>query len=224
MEKIISPILLTVISIVIFSCSSPMNKKYKEENLAHDILAMNEKLDTTEIQLLAGTIFRLKFKNEKIDNLTYAEILEKGKIWVAKQAKIEEEQRALALKIKKEEQERMSSLSEAVGVSCLKKSLSKYEYQEYIIYKFLIQNKSDKDIRAIKGRIVFSNLFDDEINSLSFVYDQPIKAGKDVRWNAQTDYNKFMNKDVALKNKDLKDIKVVWKPEKIIFVDASILE
>ena len=38
------------------------------------------------------------------------------------------------------------------------------------------------------------------------------------------EYNQFKDKDQALKNKDLKDIKVVWKPEKIIFEDGSTLE
>jgi hypothetical protein len=56
---------------------------------------------------------------------------------------------------------------------------------------------------------------------LNFVYDQPIEAGKEVNWNATTDYNQFTDEDQTLKNKDLK---VVWKPEKIIFKDGTTLE
>jgi hypothetical protein len=33
-----------------------------------------------------------------------------------------------------------------------------------------------------------------------------------------------MDEDQTLKNKDLKDLKVVWKPEKIIFKDGTTLE
>lgn len=161
---------------------------------------------------------------EKLEEMTYREILDNGKEWKAEQEKIEAEQKALAEKAKKEEEARIKRLTESVLVSCYSKSFAEYDYQEYITYKFVIQNKSDKGIRAVKGSISFTNLFDNEIKSLSFVYDQPIAAGKEVTWNAQTDYNQFMDDDVALKNKDLKDLKVVWKPEKIIFEGGTTLE
>ncbi len=40
--------------------------------------------------------------------------------------------------------------------------------------------------------------------TLSFTYDQPIKAGATANWNATTDYNQFRDDDVRLKNKNLK--------------------
>ena len=124
----------------------------------------------------------------------------------------------------KEEQERIKRLTESVLVSCFSKGYTKVDWEDYITYKFVIQNKSDKNIRAIKGSISFANLFDETIKSLNFVYDQPIEAGKEVTYNTQTDYNQFTDSDKALKNKDLKDLKVIWKPEKIIFEDGSTLE
>jgi hypothetical protein len=45
-----------------------------------------------------------------------------------------------------------------------------------------------------------------------------------VTWNATTEYNQFVSEDKTLKNKSLKDIKVVWKPEKVIFEDGIVLE
>lgn len=138
--------------------------------------------------------------------------------------KKEAEQKALAEKAAKEEAERIKKLTEAVIVSCFDKGFAQVDYQDYITYKFVIQNKSDKSIRAVKGGITFTNLFDEEIKSLNFVYDQPIPAGEEVNWNATTDYNQFMDDDKTLKNKDLKDLKVVWKPEKIIFEDGTTLE
>lgn len=50
------------------------------------------------------------------------------------------------------------------------------------------------------------------------------KAGETITWNATTDYNQFKDEDKAMRNKDLKDMKVIWNPEKIIFEDDSILE
>ncbi|WP_282087072.1 hypothetical protein [Aquimarina algiphila] len=114
-----------------------------------------------------------------------------------------------------------NDLSKIVDVKCIRKGYKEYDYEEFITYNFIIHNKSDKDIRAIKGLISFTNLFGDEINSLGFVYDEPIKSGKKNNYNATTDYNQYIDRDRDLKNKDLKDLKVIWKPEKIIFSDGS---
>lgn len=209
---------------LLWSCSSPLDKKFSEETSEKDIKEIKSELDSTELMLLAGSMIRLQMTGEKLEEMTYREILNNGKEWKVEQEKIEAEQKALAEKAKKEEEARIKKLTESVLVSCYSKSFAEYDYQEYIKFKFVIQNKSDKGIRAVKGSISFTNLFDDEIKSLSFVYDQPIAAGKEVTWNAQTDYNQFMDDDVTLKNKDLKNLKVVWKPEKVIFEDGTTLE
>jgi hypothetical protein len=201
-----------------------MDKKFNEKTAKDDLEAIKSNLDSTELQLLGGSMIRLKFQDKKLEDMTYSEILEDGKKWKAEQEKIEAEQKALAEKAAKEEAERIKKLTEAVIVSCFEKGYAEVDYQDYITYKFVIQNKSDKTIRAVKGGITFTNLFDEEIKSLNFVYDQPIEAGKQVNCNATTDYNQFMDEDQTLKNKDLKDLKVVWKPEKIIFKDGTTLE
>ncbi|MBD0831310.1 hypothetical protein [Aestuariibaculum sediminum] len=208
----------------LISCSSPMKKKFNEDTAKEDIEAIRESLDSSDLQLLAGSMIRLKFQDKKLEEMTYAEILEDGKKWKAEQGKIEAEQKALAAKAAKKEAERIKKLSETVIVSCFEKGFLELDYDEYITYKFVIQNKSIQDIRAVKGEIIFTNIFDEEIKSLSFVYDKPISAGNEVTWNANTDYNQFMKDDKTLKNKDLKDLKVIWKPEKIIFEDGSTLE
>ena len=174
--------------------------------------------------LLAVTMMRLKLQDEKLEEMTYAEILKKGKAWREEQEKIEAEKKELAAKALKLENERIKRLSESVLVTCYSKGFSTYDYQDYITYKFIVQNKSDKNIRAIKGSVTFTNLFDETIKSLSLVYDQPINSGSEATYNAQTDYNQFIDSDKALRNKDLEDMKVLWKPEKIIFEDGTILE
>ena len=217
-------LLLIGITAVLFSCTTPMEKKYNEKTALKDIQLIKAAIDSTEFNLLAGSVFRLKFEDKKLEEMTYAEILEEGKKWRAEQEKIEAEQKALAEKAAKDEAERIKKLTESVIVSCFEKGYSEVDYQDYITYKFVILNKSDKAIRAVKGGITFTNLFDEKIKSLSFVYDKPIEAGEQVNWDATTEYNQFMSEDKTLKNKDLKDLKVVWNPEKILFEDGTTLE
>ncbi len=56
-----------------------MDKKFNEETAKEDIQAIKTKIDSTELQLLAGTMMRLKFQDKKLENMTYAEILDNGK-------------------------------------------------------------------------------------------------------------------------------------------------
>lgn len=128
-------------------------------------------------------------------------------------------------KIKKmEQQNNPPNIKEIVKVSCIEKDYVEYDYEEFITYKFEIKNTSDKTIRAVKGSVVFNNIFDEKIQSLSFVYDQPIEPGKWKNWNANTEFNPYIEEDRVLRDKSLKDLNVVWNPEKIIFLDGSKLE
>ena len=216
--------LIILSSILVVACSSPLDKKYSEDTFEEDAKELRNELDSTDAKLLLGSIFRLTLQQEDLSKMTYGEILENGKAWKAEQDRIEAEQKALQEKAAREEAERVARLQNAVMVTCFKKGYTEVDYQDYITYGFAIQNKSEQDIRAVKGEIMFTDLFDDEIKTLSFTYDQSIKAGATANWNATTDYNQFMDDDVRLKNKELKDLKIVWKPIKVIFQDGSTLE
>jgi hypothetical protein len=222
MKKI--KLFIIVTSILISSCSSPLDRKFNDETAKEDIVELKEELDSTELGLLVMSMMRLKFQNKELEEMTYSEIIEDGKEWKRKQDKLEAEQKELALKAKLEEENRIELLNQSVTVSCYSKGYDEYDYQKYITYKFVIKNKSEKEIRALKGQISFMNLFDEEIKTLNFVYDQPIESSMEVSYNATTEYNQFSDSDKALKNKDLKDLKVVWKPSKVIFSDGSTLE
>ena len=216
--------LIILSSILVVACSSQLDKKYSEDTIKEDAKELRSELDSSDVKLLMGSIFRLTMQQEDLTKMTYGEILENGKAWKAEQDRIEAEQKALQEKAAREEAERVARLQSAVMVTCFKKGYTEVNYQDYITYGFAIQNKSEQDIRAVKGEIMFTDLFDDEIKTLSFTYDQPIKAGATANWNATTDYNQFMDDDVRLKNKELKDLKIVWKPIKVIFQDGSTLE
>ena len=216
--------LIILSSILVVACSSPLDKKYSEDTLKEDAEELRSELDSSDVKLLMGSIFRLTMQQEDLTKMTYGEILENGKAWKAEQDRIEAEQKALQEKAAREEAERVARLQNAVMVTCFKKGYTEIDYQDYITYGFAIQNKSEQDIRAVKGEIMFTDLFDDEIKTLSFTYDQPIRAGASANWNATTDYNQFRDEDVRLRNKNLEDLKIVWKPIKVIFQDGSTLE
>ena len=109
-------------------------------------------------------------------------------------------------------------------VTVFHKGYHEADYEDYITYKFALQNKTDKDIVAITGTMTFNDLFDKEIKTLRLTYDDGIKANSSVNYSATTDYNQFRDEDELLKSKTLDKIKLVWRPEKIIFKDGTTLE
>ena len=217
-------LLLSALVVFLLAACSSIDKKYSEDSFKEDVKELKKELSGEDFEILTKEIMRSLMKSEDIEGKTYSELLKEGKAWEERQKEIEAEQKALADKALREEQERIDRLTKAVMVSCFEKGFENYNYQDYITYKFAIQNKSDKDFRAIKGTLIFTDLFDDKIKSMTFKYDQPIKAGESVTWDAQTSYNQFIDEDKSMKNKDLKDLKVIWKPEKIIFEDGTTLE
>jgi hypothetical protein len=211
-------------SALLLGCSSPLNKKYSEKTIQEDVIELQKELDSLEVKIIFGSIIRLGLAQKNLTTMTYGEILKDGKSWKAEQDKIDAEEKALQKKVASEEAKKISKLKNAVLVTCIKKGYVEVEYQDYITYSFAIKNKSNKDIRAVKGDIVFTDLFDEKIKNFSFTYDQTVKAGTSAIWEATTTYNQFMDDDVRLKSKELKDIKLVWKPIKIIFSDGTTLE
>jgi hypothetical protein len=217
-------ILLFVLAILIASCSSSLDKPYKKDNLEEDVIELKKSLSEDELKMLAGYIALKSMGNDQMLGKTYGDLLGEAKTLREEMKLKEEEEKRLAGKAKVEEAERIKRLGGALTVSLFEKNFSKYNYQEYISYKFAFENKTDKDIKAFTGQIIFNDLFDKEISSLNLTYDDGVPANSTKNWNAQTDYNQFMDKDVKLKNKDIEDLKVKWIPEKIIFDDKTTLE
>lgn len=209
---------------MLLACSSPLDKVYTDGSIETDGKELETVLDSTELMLLAGSIMAAQFTGDSLEGMTYREILEKAKEEKAQMDKERAEEEALAEKERLAEAERMRKLKENVRVTVVSKGFHEGDFEDQITMKFSIQNRSDKEIRAVKGTMKFTDLFDDEIKSVNFVYDDPIPANGKATWNGGLSYNPYMGDEVQLKEKDLEDLKVIWEPESIIFADGSKLE
>ncbi|WP_111682823.1 hypothetical protein [Winogradskyella tangerina] len=203
----------------IFSCSSPLDRKYNEETFENDAKEIKESgnLSEQDALIMAGWIMKSKLNGGNLEGMTYGEILKEAKDY-------KKEQEVLAEKVKLEEEDKRHRLGQALIVAMYDKGYEEYNYQDYLTYSLAFENKTEKDIRAFKGSISIQDLFDSEIKSINLTIDDPIKAGSTFKGTYTTDYNQFRDEDVRLKNKDIADLKVVWIPQKIIFSDGSTLE
>ncbi|MEH6771895.1 hypothetical protein [Maribacter arcticus] len=212
-------LLIIVVVVLTFSCSTPLDKKYSEETFTTDAKEIKEsgKLSDEDALVMAGWIMRSKLKGEDLEGKSYNEIIMDAKDY-------KKEQVLLAEKAKLEEEERRARLGAALTVAMYEKGYREHRYEKYLTYSLAFENKTDQNIRAFKGTISIQDLFDTEIKSISLTIDDPINAGETFKGTYTSDYNRFMDEDTRLKNKDMDDLKVIWTPEKIIFIDGTTLE
>lgn len=217
---------LAGIFIVLISCNNPLDKKYNEKTFPDDLKSILEskKADSTDLQYIAMYLVRAKMLGETIDGKTYDELLKNAKNIRAEEEKKIAEEKVLAEKLRREEEEKVMRFNKALTLTVYDKGFMEGDYQNYITYKFAFRNNTDKTIRAIKGSVVFNDLFDVEIKSLNITYDTRINPHSTNKESMTSDYNQFMDEDIRLKSKDIGDLKVVWKPEKIMFDDGTTLE
>lgn len=216
MKKII---VFIAITIAVMSCSNPLDKKYNKESFESDITELKESnvLSEDDLKLLAGEVLRSAFANEDLNGKSYGQIIENAKIRKAEQDRLAEQARI-------EEENRIKMFDSTLTVAMYDKGYQKVSYEDFLTYSFIFSNKSSKDIRAFKGRVVINDLFETEIKSISLTVDDLIKAGASIRETYTSDYNQFRDEDVRLRNKDMEDLIVSWIPEKVIFNDGTTIE
>jgi len=84
------------------------------------------------------------------------------------------------------------------------------------------ENLTGKDVRAFEGTIRFTDLLDNPIASLGMPVNHAISAGGTYVWDAEMEYNQFMERDRALRNADLQNMKVSFVTTKILYEDGTV--
>ncbi|WP_280694384.1 hypothetical protein [Chryseobacterium sp. H1D6B] len=198
-----------------------MNRKYNETKLEEDAKAIKEsgKISDDEAKMMVGWIMMSKLGGKELSGKSYMDILNE-----AKNYKKQEEE--LAAKAKKEKQEKIERYNKAVTFTVFDKgfhtsNFSDGDYQDKITFDIAIQNKSGKEIRAMKGPLTFYDLFGEKLYEANYTQDTPIAANETFKSQVTLDYNQFTDELQTLKNKDIKDLKFEYVPEKIIFADGS---
>ena len=112
--------------------------------------------------------------------------------------------------------------SEIVSVELLEKILLKanaqlHEYQDKFLFSVMLHNRSQKPVRAVKGSLVFSDLFGVEIFKVSVTINLLIEPLASVKWSGELPYNQFLQQHVIFAGFDKKDLCTKIEDLKVIF-------
>ena len=76
-------------------------------------------------------------------------------------------------------------------------------------------------MKGVEGKLIFKDIFDNEIKSVSVSYDKAIPVGESKVWEGSIDYSKSSEKDVKIKDTPLADLKYVWDTITIVYEDGT---
>lgn len=135
-------------------------------------------------------------------------------------------QEKLAKEIREKEEVEKARLRQMVTMALVEKSFVESDpmssrYQDYITIKVALENNSDKDIKAIKGNLIFKDVFGDKIDSVGFKYDEGIKSHSKEIWKGGIEYNQFIDSHQKLRSIELKNLSLEWEPQTILFEDGT---
>jgi len=221
-------ILVVLLAIFLVGCSDVKDLKFTNDNKEQVMDKVKQSKDLTgeEVGLLMAALIRSALSNDGVEGKTVGQLIqEQKKIAIESEAK-EKEAKRLADEAAKKEAKVAAELSKYILVAPFKKTFHKadyrnFEYEDSIDIKFVMENKSSKDIKAFKGEVVFNDAFGELIRTTSLTYDEGIKAGEKKNWFGQLKYNDFMEGQRKFRDTELENMKFEWKPKAIIFSDGS---
>lgn len=98
-------------------------------------------------------------------------------------------------------------------------------YSDNIGFYLLLINHTKKDIKAVQGVMIFTDLFDSEILRLRITIEENVPAGQTVKNNDYSiELNKFKPEHNRLRTIDTKNLKMRLEVQGIIFKDGSIIK
>lgn len=233
MKKIIALIFTILIAA---GCSKPQDVVLSSDpgKWGQEVSDASQKLSEDDRKLLAAYAMRSvlgsAFGGKGIaPGTTIGVAIAEQKQWVVQQQAEQAEQDALKNKLAAEQQVFQKAVAEALIVTVLEKKVlpkdySASRYSDQQTFKFGLQNKSGRDIEGVTGKIQFYDIFDREVGSVSFAFDDGIKAGATATWSGGLDINQFDDEQKKLANLAEGKYTTRFFPTVIVFADGTKLK
>lgn len=241
-------LIILSIAVILSACSKPEDIVLGSEPLKtldtnSDLI---KKLPEEERKLLFSYIAykniiqnKDQINEDSIVGLTVGETLKKAKTWkaaqeekLAEQKRRQQEAEALKAKIQEDRKQISEKIANLVtvavtGKEVLNEDIYARRFDDELLLKYAIENKSAKDIRLLKGRMYFYDATGDELGWLPLTFQEKINAGKILK----TDTNRVWRirshgpgeiKKIA--NASFDGMTTKFQAESISFTDGEVIK
>lgn len=236
-----------LVALVIAGCSNPKDIVFGPEPLKQMAEQGDQfkKLPEEDRMLLAGYLGLTEMgkafgaQAKSVTGRTVGEVLVDARAWKEKMKaaeleakKKEAEAEVLKAKVLAERKAISEKISSSVTVAVTDKTVlpKNYDvgrYSEMLSIKYAIENKSDKTIRQLKGRVIFKDATGDEIGWLPVDFDEPVAAGKTLKTSTGRGWklNEFrMGEIERIAGREFSSMKATFEPESIAFDGGEVLK
>ena len=222
--------LMAFATFVVSACADPKSHKIPSGPASEwpaSFTESTETLSAEERELLAGYLVRRSLSGDPGTELTISEAIDNQRAFEAERISRETEEAALAEQARKAKEDRIAAFREKVtvalaGTTLLPENYSAGRYSPEFRMELAVANKSNKDIRGVKGTVVFRDLFDDEFLRIGLSMDERVAAGEQRTIGGYgLELNQFMDDHNKLAATKYEDLKFEFVPEAIVFADGT---
>jgi hypothetical protein len=218
-------LLVPILALVgLSACSDIRQKKLTEENREKILSEAGTSKDLTdeEHQMIQGYILRQGIQNvfqggkpSLPTGITVGEMIEEQRKWVALEKAEEEKQKRLAAEIAAKQ----SDMRNVIGVAIFNLAEREDYISNYVEAGFAYENRSARDVRAFQGHVEFKDVLGNKLEEIQLKVFKPTKAGEKASVT-----ERLWSESYALRGNKLEDVKIEWKPDKILFADGTSVE
>ena len=90
-------------------------------------------------------------------------------------------------------------------------------FEDTITFSLRFSNTTNKSVRAIKGVVVFKDLFNAEVFRIAITLNEHIQANGSINWSGGFSYNQFLPDHVQFRGFEASDLKVQLVEQQVIF-------
>jgi len=122
-------------------------------------------------------------------------------------------------------EESLAEIDSMFEVKLIGKRVFEANYSDHLGFNLLLTNHTEKDIKAVQGILIFTDLFDSEINQIRLTFERNVPAGQTIKNNDYSmELNQFDSEDQRLRTIDIKNLKMRFEVHGIIFKDGSTIK
>jgi hypothetical protein len=217
--KSIHAVGILLLVLLMSSCGNPLDKPFNRETAEADFARIVKLglIDSTETSIMSHFMVEHDLIGAQVLELgaTYEDILEESKKFWEKSGGKKKEEEGVDPKRDILANGLLKDLT--VSVQPVVSSVLQSEWSHGIKYHLILENTSDKAIKAVKGNLVFFDSFGDKVYSIEYKYLDTIALKEKIEKDVLLRIQNAASPQLLLEYGKTNPFIVKWEPVSIIF-------
>ena len=95
------------------------------------------------------------------------------------------------------------------------------DYSDWLSFGFIFTSNLEKTTRAVKGSMIFTDLFGEEWWRIGLTLNDPLEPDTELVWAGTVDYNMYTAAHKKAKNTDTENVTITFDVSQVIYEDGD---